>query len=140
MIPIFSLFKDLLPKVAMNFTTVTNGNTKTAGVILDCLGVSKALLGLILHAVTDGTYTVSVEQGDASNLSDYAGNTMVAGVDTNGALPVIAYGEGANITKTVEVFPKKRYIRMDVTQAAGTSGGKFSGVALLHPNRMPVQT
>ena len=136
-----SLFKDLLAKVAVKLTTVTNGNTVTTGTnIIDCLNVDRVLLAFWTGTITDGDYALSVAQGDESNLSDYAGNAIVEDTDTNGDLPAFTADSDDDKVLTVEILPRKRYIRVDITQSNGSSGGIFGCLAFLHRVRNPVNS
>ncbi len=101
------------------------------GSIIDTLGYNTLEFVVTAGTVTDGTsYTVSLTEGDAANL---AGGNAVAAGDILGTLPVFAATDD-NVTKRVGYIGAKRYVRLTITPVGATSGGTFSGVALLgHP-------
>ena len=118
---------------ALNPQVVTTSAVN--GAIVDTLGYNAVEFIFTSATITDGTsYTVSISEGDAANLSDAAAVT-----DLLGSAPVFAATDD-NTTKRVGVVGTgKRYLRATLTPVGATSGGTFSAVAILgHPLSAPV--
>jgi hypothetical protein len=106
------------------------------GAIIDVSGFDSLSFVVTSGTVTDGTsYTASLTEGDAANLSD--GTTVAAG-DILGTLPVFAAADD-NTTKRCGYVGNCRYVRLTLTPVGATSGGVFSAVAVQgHPASAPV--
>lgn len=113
--------------VATAFNTQTIGSvTTTTGVIIDTddyLGLEFVMLS---GTITNGTFTVKLEDGDDSGLSD------AADVDSDfllGALPDISGSGESNRIRRVGYVGKKRYIRLSIV-STGTVDGIISAIAI----------
>jgi len=85
--------------------------------------------------ITDGTFTITVYEGDASDMSDEA---AVADADLLGSEPVFASTDD-NTVKRVGYIGSKRYVRAKVVQAGATTGGFISCLVIQgHPKTAPV--
>lgn len=111
---------------AATLTASTNGNT------IDRQGYGLADFIVQVGTVTtaDGTnyFTVSLEHGDASNLSDAAAVTSSNGL-VGANLVVNATGD-ANLVNHIGYNGIKRYVRMVATET-GTASAQICGTAVL---------
>lgn len=117
-------------------------NTAIVSAIIDTLGYNSCELVLVTGANTDAnaTFTVLVEDGAASNLSDNAAvsDDYLVGLETEASFTFADDGECRKIGYT----GTKRYVRMTVTPAGNDSGNIFlAGVAVLgSPSRKATST
>lgn len=110
-------------------------DTTTAGAIIDTLNYESIEFVLQSGTITDGTYTVLLEDGDDSGLSD---NAAIAADLTLGTLPVFV-GADDNVVKRVGAISKKRYIRLSIVSASTSTGGTLGAIAIQgHPHIAPV--
>ncbi len=127
------------PRVAIVPQTQTNADTAIVGAIIDRLGFDSLLFIIALGTLTDADVTgaVTMEHGDASNLSDTA---AVDAADIDGTLALAAFTFAADIKcRKVAYCGQKRYVRLTVTPTGNNSGAlPISAVALLgHPSVQP---
>jgi hypothetical protein len=108
---------------ALNTAAITT-NTTTNGVIIDTQGYQGLTFLLNVGARTDGTFAVSLQHGDAANLSDAA---TPAADDVLGAISLNA----AQTYGKIGYVGNKRYVRMQVVSTGVTSGATVGGTALL---------
>lgn len=114
-------------------------NTAIVSAIIDTLGYESCELVLITGTNTDvnATFTVLVEDGDNSALSD---NAAVVDAELLGteALAGFTFADDIECRK-IGYTGIKRYVRMTVTPSGNDSGNIFlAGVALLgHPSLLP---
>jgi hypothetical protein len=114
-------------------------NTAIVSAIIDTLGYESCELVLVTGTNTDVnvTFTVLVEDGDNSALSD---NAAVADAELLGteALAGFTFADDIECRK-IGYVGIKRYVRMTVTPSGNDSGNIFlAGVALLgHPSLAP---
>ena len=114
-------------------------NTAIVSAIIDTLGYESCELVLVTGTNTDvnATFTVLVEDGDNSALSD---NAAVADAELLGteALAGFTFADDIECRK-IGYVGIKRYVRMTVTPSGNDSGNIFlAGVALLgHPSLAP---
>jgi hypothetical protein len=101
-------------------------DTTTNGEIIDTLGYQSLDFAVLSGTLTDGAYTITLEDGDAANLSDAS---TVASTSLVGSLPAFADTED-NTVKHVGYVGKKRYVRLSIVSTSTSSGGTFSAVAL----------
>jgi hypothetical protein len=128
------LFNNVDELKALSHQTI-NTNTTTAGDIIDTKGFGSIVWVLLSATITDGVYTVKLEDGDDSGLSD------AADVDATlllGSLPALILTDD-NAVKRVGCISKKRYVRLSLVSTGVTTGGAMGAVALLgHPSVAPV--
>lgn len=113
-------------------------NTTTPGAIIDAADFDNGLyFSVLCYAYTDGTYTLKIEEGDDSGLSD------AADVDADkqlvyGTLPAVtaAHSEGDVIPKE-GVHSTKRYIRASLVSTGVTTGASLAVVAVAGPEVLP---
>lgn len=114
-------------------------NTAIVSAIIDRKGYQSLELVLVTGTNTDtnATFTVLVEDGSASNLSD---NAAVADVDLVGTelLAGFQFDDDGECRK-IGYVGNKRYVRVTVTPAGNDSGNIFlAGVAVLgNPEMSP---
>lgn len=115
-----------------NITT----DTTTVGAIIDSKGFESLEFIIASGTITDGTYTLILEEGDDSGLSDAA---VVPADEVLGVLTGFVAADD-DTTKRVGSIGKKRYQRLSILSAATTTGGtNFSATAVKgHPHTAPV--
>lgn len=112
-----------------------SSNTATNGAIIDTQGFLAAEWYVVSGTITDGTYVLSLQDGDASNLSDAAAvdSEQVFGAGTN----FVAADD--SVCKRIGYHGNKRYVRLVITSTGVTTGGAFSAVAVVaSPLHAPV--
>jgi hypothetical protein len=113
-------------------------NTAITSAIIDTLGYGSAMFAIAIGANTDAnaTFAVTMEEGDASNLS---GSNAVAAADLVGtsALAGFQFDDDGEARK-IGYIGNKRYIRLTVTPTGNDSGNIFlAAVAVLgNPSRV----
>lgn len=105
-------------------------DTTTVGNIIDTLGFESIEFIGLSKAITDGTYTLKLEDGDDSGLSDAA--------DIDSALilgSLFAFGSGDDdaVLRTGAIS-KKRYIRASIVSASTSSGVDIMAVIAVQSN------
>ncbi len=114
--------------LALEATITTD--TTTEGAIFDTahfdLGIYFAIAST---AWTDGTYTLKIEDGDDSALSDAA--VVATGQLVYGSLPAVAavLADGADYAKE-GVIGTKRYVRASIVSTDTTSGATLSLICI----------
>jgi hypothetical protein len=130
----YDLHTEVNGAVALDLTAIST-DTTTAGNIIDTKGYEAIEFFVWTGTLTDGTYTVLLEEGDDSGLSDAA---AVDSSETLGTLPVIP-ATGDDSVYRVGSIGKKRYQRLSIVSASTTSGGTLGSIAVLgYPQVGPV--
>jgi hypothetical protein len=117
----------------------TNSDTARVSAIIDTRGFNSLELVLINGTNTDAnaTFTVLVEDGDNSALSDAVAvdDAFLLGTEALAAFTFVDDGE----TRKIGYIGIKRYVRVTVTPTGNNAGDWFmAGVALLgHPRVAP---
>jgi hypothetical protein len=139
------MIKDLLHHVssARGISPVSGGADNTASVsqIIDRAGYSGVLwvIGLGSIADADATFTVLLEEGDDSGLSDAAAvadSSMIS--MTSGTAPEAAASfqfDSDNGTRLLDYVGSKRYVRLTITPASNSGAWLHSVVALKYSAR-----
>lgn len=121
----FDLHNNIDPKRAISPAAAGTDNTAYVSQILDMQGAHAAELLILIGANTDAnvTFTVLMEEGNVSNLSDAA---AVADADLIGteALAGFQFDDDNEIRK-IGYKGSKRYIRATITPAGNDSGNIF---------------
>lgn len=133
------LMNEIHPVPVLQPKAAVTDNTAYVGAIVDITGYSS--LTYLIHSGTNtdtnATFTVLLEEGDDSGLSDAA---AVADADLIGteALASFTFVDDNECFK-LGYKGSKRYTRLTVTPAGNDAGNHFvSAMALLgHPNRSP---
>ena len=114
---------------------IISANGTTTGQTIDTVGFGSLEFLFLAGAITDGTFTVTIYEGDASDMSDEA---AVADSDLLGTEPVFASTDD-NLVKRVGYKGSKRYVRAKVVQTGATTGGFLSCLVVQgHPKTAPV--
>lgn len=124
--------RGLSPKAA------TTDNTAYVSEILDTKGLKGAVFATMIGANTDAdvTFTVLVEDGDASNLSDAA---AVADDYLNGTELLAGFQfDDDNEVRKIGYHGPKRYVRVTITPANNGAGNVFiAGIWVTEPFDKP---
>ena len=135
----FDLHNNVQANVALKLQTIAS-DTTTAGEIIDLQGFESCEFLFATGTVTDGTYTVLIQQGDAANLSDA---TNVADADLLGT----EAGASADATDDDDQIGKlgytgsKRYVRLSIVSASTSSGAVVGALVVLgNPTHAPKTT
>lgn len=119
------LHNNLKASVALN-TQAISTDTTTAGAIIDTANYDSLEFVVLFGTLTDGTYTLLVEDGDASNLSDAAAVADAQLIGTEGTIAATA----DNTVTKIGYNGIKRYVRLSIVSASTTSGGTMGAIAL----------
>lgn len=126
----FDLMNSLDPKRALSPAAAVTDNTAQVSQILDMQGAHSAMLIIILGALADAnaTFTVLVEHGDDSGLSDAA---AVPDSELNGteALAGFQFDDDDEVRK-IGYVGSKRYVRATITPAGNTGNAFVAAVWL----------
>lgn len=107
------------------------GTTALVSQIIDRQGFDSLVFAIATGSIADAdaTFTVLVEDGDASNLSD---NAAVADAELNGTEALAAFQfDDDNETRKIGYIGNKRYVRLTITPAANASAAGICAVAIL---------
>jgi len=113
---------------------VISSDITTAGITIDTKGFEGLEFVLQSGTVTDGAYAVSIQESDASNMSDAAtvSSELILG-DADFALA------DDDEVKRIGSIGKKRYQRLSITSTGTSAGGTFGAVAILgNPHTAPI--
>ena len=135
------MYKELYSsyKVSNAFDTqAITSDTTTAGDIIDTAEYGSILFVIQSGTLTDGTYTVLIQEGDESNLSDA---TAVADADlTNTEASASFAATDDNTVTKIGYVGSKRYVRLSLVSASTSSGGTLGAIAIQgSPITAPVQ-
>jgi hypothetical protein len=120
---------------AINPAAAITANGTTTSATIDTQGFASLEFSCHSGAITDGTFTGTVYEGDASNMSDEA---AVDAADLLGSAPAFAASDD-NVVKKVGYRGSKRYVRIKFVQAGATSGGFLAATAVQgHARNAPV--
>ncbi len=132
------LHNNITPRRLISPATATTDNTAWVSQIVDRQGFESLELVLNIGALADAdaTFTVLVEHGDQSNLSDAA---AVADADLLGGEVLAGFVfSDDNAVRKIGYAGSKRYVRVTVTPVNNAAAAYVSGVALLgRPNVAP---
>lgn len=132
----FDLHNNIANRPALNPQAITT-NTTVNGAIIDLAGFNSAEFLVQSATLTDGTFTPSITEGNAANLSD---GTVTAAADLLGLIASATFvATEDNAVKKLGYAGTKRYIRLNVTTTGVTSGGTIAAqVVLGNPQHAPV--
>ena len=134
------LYNNLLPQRALSPVAARTDNTAIVSEIIDTQGFERVMFYILVGVNTDAdaVFTVLIEEGDDSGLSD---NAAVADSQLNPTEAIVSFDfADDNQVRRIEVRPTKRYVRMTITPANNDSGNIFvAAMALLgNPRHAPV--
>ena len=117
-------------KVQLAMQAAISSDTTTVGGIIDTADLDAGLyFAMSAPVYTDGTYTMKIEDGDNSSLTDAADVATTQLV--YGTLPALSA-----ITADLDVMPKegvhstKRYVRISIVSTSVTTGATINVVAI----------
>lgn len=114
---------------------ITTGNATLTGQTIDVREYGSLEFCFQAGAITDGTFTVTMYEGDSSDMSD---ESAVDDADLLGTEPTFTSSD-ANATKRVGYKGNKRYVRVKAVQSGATTGGFLACVVVQgHPKTAPV--
>ena len=111
-------------------TSPTNQLDRIA-ITIDRQGFDSLVFAIATGSIADvdATFTVLVEDGDASNLSD---NAAVADAELNGTEALAAFQfDDDNETRKIGYIGNKRYVRLTITPVGNASAALICAVAVL---------
>lgn len=135
-------FNDLINSIkaarAISPAAATTDNTAWVSEIIDTYGAEGVMFLIAAGSLADAdaTFTVLVEDGDDSGLSDAAAvpDASLIGTDAAGSAPEVAAGfnfDEDNEVHKIGYVPRKRYVRLTVTPANNTGNAFISAIAVL---------
>lgn len=130
------LINNIDMKRAIAPAAATTDNTARVSQILDRLGVESLALAIILGdlADADATFAVTMEHGDASDLSDA---TAVPADQLNGTLALAGFNfSNDNAIRKIGYTGGKRYVRATITPANNTGNFFVSALWILGKNNL----
>lgn len=128
---IADLKNNLSVKNALDAATIAT-DTTTNGIAVDTQGYEGGVMMLRVGTLTDGTYTLGVEESDASG-SGYSTIPAARIVGTPIALAA------ANDQDAIGFISNKQFVRATILSASTTSGADITAsCALGMPNQGPV--
>lgn len=114
-------------------------NTAIVSAIIDRLGYHSLMFAIAVGTNTDAnaTFAVTMDEGDAANLSD-AAPVPAASISGTLALAGFNFADDAESRK-VGYVGSKRYVRLTITPSGNDSGNIFvAALAILgHPSQAP---
>lgn len=120
---------------AISPAAATTDNTAYASQIIDRAGYDKLVYAINLGAIADAdaTFTVLVEHGDASNLSDAAAvpDSQLTGTEASAGF---TFADDNKVRK-IGYVGSKRYSRLTVTPVNNTGNVFLSAIAILSGGR-----
>lgn len=126
------LLSNIHPVPAINpAAAAITDNTAQVSAIIDRRGYDS--LCFLIHTGTladaDATFAVTMDHGDAANLSDAA---AVPTAQLSGTLALAGFTfAGDNVTRKVGYVGSKRYVRLTITPSNNTGNAPMSAIALL---------
>lgn len=133
---LFDLHNKITLKRAISPVSVAD-TTAQVSQIIDMQGHKSLVFAIATGSIADAdaTFTVLVEHGDASNLSDAA---AVADDMLNGTEVLAAFQfDDDNECRKIGYRGDKRYVRLTITPVANASAALLSAVAIMEPLSTP---
>lgn len=126
----YDLYNNVEARRALSPVSVSD-NTAQVSQIIDMQGRNSLLWVLVLGSLADAdaTFAVTMDHGDAANLSDAA---SVSSADMLGTLAGASFTFSADDTvKKIGYIGTKRYVRLTITPSSNASAALLSVVAIL---------
>ena len=126
-------FHNIKQEVALNPQTIAT-DTTTVGSIIDTQDWESLVVGLISGTVTDGDYTLLLEDGDDSALSDASvvADEFLLGTEAGASLTEDT--DDGKMTK-LGYLGCKRYVRVSVVSTNTSTGGIVGAYSILSHGR-----
>jgi len=123
------LYNNVKELNALDIQTIAT-DTTTNGDIIDLQGYGSLMFVFQTGTVTDGDYTVLIQEGDESDLSDAA---AVADADLLGTEADASFDADTddNLVSKIGYIGHKRYVRFNVVSTNTSSGAVVGAVAVL---------
>jgi len=119
-------------------TQAITSDTTTVGDIIDTAEYGSILFAIQSGTLTDGTYTVLIEEGDESNLSDASAVDDADLTNTEASASFASTDD--NTVNKIGYVGSKRYVRLSLVSASTSSGGTLGAIAIQgSPTTAPVQ-
>jgi hypothetical protein len=130
----YDLHNNVFQAVALDSQDITT-DTTTVGNIIDTVGFESLEYVIQSGTITDGTYTLLIEESDDSGFS---GSSVVSSDETLGVLTGFVAADDDSALR-VGSIGKLRFQRLSIVSASTSTGAtKFSAVAIQgHPKHMP---
>ena len=122
---------------ALNIQAIAS-NTTVNGAIIDTKGYDSLTFVFQTGTITDGDYTLLIQEGNNSGLTDAA---AVADADLLGTEAGASFSADTDDNKVSEIGYRgnKRYLRLSVVSTNVTTGGTVGATAILgNPQFAPV--
>jgi len=133
------LYNELKQINALDIQTISS-DTTTNGDIIDTAGYESVTFIFQTGTVTDGDYTVLIQDGDDSGLSDAAAVTDANLLGTESGASFTADTDD-NKTSKIGYKGVKRYVRFNIVSTNTSSGAVLGAVAILgHARTQPQDT
>lgn len=117
--------------------TALSNDTALVSQIIDMQGSKSLTFAICFDTLSDSnaTFTVLIEDGDNSALSD---NAAVADADLLGTEAAASFQyDDDNEVRKIGYKGNKRYVRMTITPSGNTGTGNIGAVAILEPLILP---
>jgi hypothetical protein len=134
---ITDLHHNLKISPAIDPAAIIAGNATKTSATIDRQGFDSLEFAIYSGVLTDASYTTTLYEGDAADMSDEA---AAADSDLLGteALASFALADDSTVKK-IGYTGIKRYVRIKVVQADATTGGFLSAIAIQgNPHNAPV--
>lgn len=134
--PAYELHNVIDARVAFDSAAVTAG---VDGIIIDTYMFESVEFVVIAGVITDGSYPITLQDGDDPALSDAAtvAPEFVRDADGSGSLTFADTDD--NTVKRFGYTGKKQYVRLRFDPVGASTGGVFVAAAILgHPHHAPV--
>jgi hypothetical protein len=132
-------FNDLVKPVRAISPVSVGDNTAQVSQIIDTMGFFglEFLIATGSIADADATFAVTLDEGDAANLSD-AASVATANIDGTLALAGFQFDSDDGVRKIGIKELTKRYYRLTITPTGNASAALMSAIALLFaPRKAP---
>lgn len=118
---------------------IITGNGTTTSQIINRADFDSLSLLILLGAITDGQWVVTVYEGNAANMSDESAVAAGDLLGLGGAATLTIVVGDANTVKKIGYRGSKQYVRFKAVQSGATTGGFLAATALQgHARVMPV--
>lgn len=133
---LFDLHNKLDLKRAISPVSVAD-NTAQVSQIIDLRGYKSCMFAILTGSLADvdATFAVTIDHGDAANLSD-AASVPAAMLNGTTALAGFIFSDDDKVRK-IGYTGDKRYVRITVTPSANASAALLAAVAVLEPLNAP---
>ena len=123
------LHNHLEQRNALNIQTI-NSDTTTNGNIIDTQDYEACEFVLLMGTLTDGDYTVLIQHGDNSALSDAAAVADSQLLGTEAGASFTADTDDNRVSK-IGYIGTKRYVRFNIVSTSTSSGATMGAICLL---------